>query len=439
MSTFTTPATHPGAKTRNFSIASLRSQYQSVRDTTLRLVEPLSAEDCAVQAMPDASPAKWHLAHSTWFFEAFVLAPNMRNYMPVNETYLYLFNSYYNTMGRQFARPHRGLLTRPSLDEILDYRRAIDDRVNSFLEKADAEVIRRIADIIIVGLNHEQQHQELILTDIKALLSANPLYPAYREWKKMQDPGGSAPTPQWLRFDEGLRHIGYEGSGFSYDNEMPRHRVWLDAFDLSDRPVTNAEFAEFIADGGYDRPDHWLSDGWNTVRAQGWQAPLYWGRDDGAWQYFTLGGPRPVDPAEPVCHVSYFEAEAYARWAGARLPTEAEWEIAAAAKPGEFGALVEDESFHPHPIGDNPADNPRLRRMIGDTWEWTSSAYTAYPGYKAPDGALGEYNAKFMCNQFVLRGGSCATPRSHIRWTYRNYFPADARWQFSGIRLARNS
>lgn len=420
---------------------SLLADYDAIRSMTLKLVEPLSAEDCALQAMPQASPAKWHLAHSTWFFEAFVLAPTIADYQPINETYLYLFNSYYNAMGRQFHRPHRGLLTRPSLDEVLDYRRAVDDRMKALIETAGEHVVSRLASTIETGLNHEQQHQELILSDIKTLFYANPLLPAYRTSDAtMPAPGKDAVGTQWLMFEAGLRDIGHAGEGFAYDNESPRHRVWLDAFSLAAHCVANADYLQFIAEGGYERPEYWLSDGWNTLREQGWSAPLYWEKIDGDWRQFTLAGMRQIDPAQPVCHLSYYEADAYARWAGARLPTEAEWEFAASQSPTNEtrGTLLEDERFHPASNPPAAAARTALHRMIGDVWEWTSSAYAAYPGYQSPEGALGEYNAKFMCNQFVLRGGSCVTPQSHIRVTYRNYFAADARWQFSGLRLARN-
>lgn len=416
----------------------LAERYRAIRTETLNLVAPLTAEDCAVQAMAEASPAKWHLAHSTWFFETFVLAAHDPKYVPFDETYLYLFNSYYNSVGKQYSRPHRGLLTRPSLDEVLDYRRAIDDRVLAFIDGANNDIAERAASTILIGLNHEQQHQELILTDIKALFWANPLRPAYQVGDSAALATGSTGPVRWVELDDGVREIGFSGDGFCYDNEMPRHRVWLDRFALSDRPVTNGEFIQFIEDGGYTRSDLWLSDGWIAVGREGWQSPLYWEKTDGGWAYFTLAGMRPVDLTEPVCHVSYFESDAFARWAGARLPTESEWESAAdgAAEPG---ALLEGHRFHPAALADTDRAATSLRRMIGDVWEWTSSAYSAYPGYRTPEGAIGEYNAKFMCNQFVLRGGSCATSGSHVRSTYRNYFSAAARWQFSGLRLARNA
>ncbi len=416
----------------------LAERYRSIRTETLNLVAPLTAEDCAVQAMAEASPAKWHLAHSTWFFETFVLAAHDPKYAPFDETYLYLFNSYYNSVGRQYSRPHRGLLTRPSLDEVLDYRRAIDDRVLAFIEGASNDIAKRAASTILIGLNHEQQHQELILTDIKALFWANPLRPAYQVDDSAASAIGSTGSVRWVELDDGLREIGFSGEGFCYDNETPRHRVWLDRFALSDRPVTNGEFIQFIEDGGYARSDLWLSDGWIAVGREGWHSPLYWEKTDGGWENFTLAGMRPVDLTEPVCHVSYFESDAYARWAGARLPTESEWESAADGAT-EQGALLEGHRFHPAALVDTDRAAISLRRMIGDVWEWTSSAYSAYPGYRTPEGAIGEYNAKFMCNQFVLRGGSCATSGSHVRGTYRNYFSAAARWQFSGLRLARNA
>jgi len=420
----------------------LRDYYRAVRGRTLQLTEPLSAEDCAIQAMPDASPAKWHLAHTSWFFETFLLAAFDSSHRPLNEAYAFLFNSYYNAVGAQFARPRRGLLSRPDLHEVLDYRRAVDDGVGAWLERASDEDFRRAAPIVVLGLNHEQQHQELILTDIKALFFANPLWPAYRP-SSVSELSEPAPAPNWIRFDEGVREIGHAGDAFAYDNESPRHRVWIDAFEICDRPVTNAEYRAFIEDGGYEQSAWWLSDGWTTVQQMHWQAPAYWHRVDGEWQEFTLAGMRSIRAAEPVTHLSFYEAEAYARWAGARLPTEAEWELAATtslegAGSAEAGALLEDESYHPRPIRAVPASTTP-RRMIGDVWEWTASAYAAYPGYRPPEGALGEYNAKFMCNQMVLRGGSCATPRDHIRATYRNFFPPAARWQFSGLRLARHS
>ncbi|HLH25807.1 MAG TPA: ergothioneine biosynthesis protein EgtB [Chloroflexota bacterium] len=408
----------------------LLQQYQKVRCFTERICEPLAAEDYVVQSMPDASPAKWHLAHTSWFFETFILSPTLPHYQPFHPMYCYLFNSYYNAVGERHARPQRGLLTRPTVGEIYQYRAHVDARMEEFLTAAAPERLAPIAPIVELGLHHEQQHQELLLTDLKHALACNPLRPAYRE--SAPGPAAEAPPLGWQAYPGGVGWLGFAGGGFAFDNELPRHRVFLEPFRLATRLVTNAEYLAFMADGGYRRPELWLSDGWNTVKAQGWDAPLYWEPRDGAWWVQTLAGPRPVAPAEPVCHVSYYEADAYARWAGARLPTEAEWEAAAADLP-VAGNFVESERFHPAPA---PAGGTGLQQMYGDVWEWTASAYSPYPGFRPTAGALGEYNGKFMCSQLVLRGGSCATPASHIRASYRNFFPPDARWQFSGIRLA---
>jgi ergothioneine biosynthesis protein EgtB len=407
-------------------------RYRSIRAMTSRLAEPLSPEDCQVQPMPDASPVKWHLAHTTWFFETFLLVPHRPGYQVFHPSYSYLFNSYYNAVGPRVARPERGLMTRPSLREIHAYRAAVDLAVEDFLRDTDGAMAKEIASVLELGLNHEQQHQELIVTDIKYTLAQNPLRPAYRADAAQEvdtDPG----PIEWRVLDGGVTWIGHDGSGFAFDNEGPRHRVFVDGFELASRPVTNREFIAFIEDGGYRRPDVWLSDGWHAVTSRGWQAPLYWEKVDGTWWTMTLGGFHPVSGAEPVCHVSYYEADAYARWAGARLPTEAEWEVAARSEQPR-GNLLEQERFHPRPA----EGGTRLAQCFGDVWEWTQSPYTAYPGMRPAAGALGEYNAKFMCNQLVLRGGSCATPETHIRSTYRNFFPPEARWQFTGIRLARS-
>jgi ergothioneine biosynthesis protein EgtB len=408
----------------------LLQQYQKVRCFTEWICEPLAIEDYVVQSMPDVSPAKWHLAHTSWFFETFILSPAIPDYHPFHPMYRYLFNSYYNAVGERHARPERGLLTRPTVAEIYRYRAHVDACMAELLGGADAEQLAPIAPIVELGLHHEQQHEELLLTDLKHVLACNPLRPAYREGAA--EDAGQAPPFGWVEYPGGIGCLGYDGAGFAFDNELPRHRVFLEPFRLATRPVTNAEYLAFMADGGYQRPELWLSDGWNTVGAQGWAAPLYWEQRDGAWWVQTLGGPRPVAAAEPVCHVSYYEADAYARWAGARLPTEAEWETAAAGLP-VAGNFVERERFHPAPA---PGGGTGLQQMYGDVWEWTASAYSPYPGYRPTAGALGEYNGKFMCSQLVLRGGSCATPQSHIRASYRNFFPPDARWQFSGIRLA---
>jgi ergothioneine biosynthesis protein EgtB len=412
--------------------APLASRYQTVRETTECLAQPLGPEDCQIQSMPDASPVKWHLAHTTWFFETFVLAPYATGYEAFSPLFAYLFNSYYNAIGDRLPRPRRGLITRPALEEVYAYRAVVDRAMQAYLESAGESLAADVRAVIELGLNHEQQHQELILTDIKHALACNPLRPVYRA---RAHPAANVRTRplDWSTFAEGLKLIGYAGRGFAFDNEGPRHRVFLEAFQFASRPVTCGEFQAFIDDGGYSRPELWLSDGWNTAKAHEWSAPLYWEEIDRAWWLMTLGGFRPLAQAEPVCHVSYYEADAYARWAGARLPTEAEWEAAARDQEPD-GNFLECGCFHPQPAPDGSG----IAQCFGDVWEWTASPYTPYPGSRPAAGALGEYNAKFMCNQLVLRGGSCATPASHIRATYRNFFPPEARWQFTGIRLARD-
>lgn len=417
--------------------------YRRVRQASEALRAPLQVEDCVVQSMTEASPTKWHLAHTTWFFETFVLSAET-NYHPVDSRYSYLFNSYYNAIGERIARDRRGLLTRPTVAEVAGYRAEVDDRVRIFLESADDATIDQIRDALILGLNHEQQHQELLLTDIKHALSFNPLNPAYHPRaaapSKNRSGAGLKP-PGWIGHDAGVREIGHvDGSGFAYDNEGPRHKRYVDAFELADRLVTNREFLAFIDDDGYRRPEFWLSDGWATVARAGWSAPLYWRTEDGQRRAFTLGGLLDLDLDEPVCHVSYYEADAFARWAGARLPTEAEWEIAATAEGVDrAGNFVESERCHPAALDPSKTPDQAPAQLFGDVWEWTASPYTPYPGFHAAAGAIGEYNGKFMCNQFVLRGGSCATPGSHIRATYRNFFPPESRWQFTGLRLARDA
>ena len=410
---------------------SLLQRYRTVRGLTQALGSPLSAEDCSVQSMPDASPVKWHLAHTSWFFETFVLKNYQTGYRVFDEQYGYLFNSYYNAIGNRIPRSARGLLSRPSLEDVIRYRHHVDEHVGDLLESVGTGP-KQLAEIIELGLNHEQQHQELILTDIKHALAGNPLRPAYRALDETPLES-AAPPVAWQDFPEGLRLIGHGVGGFAFDNEEPRHRVFVAAFRLASRLVTSGEYQSFIADGGYERPEFWLSDGWAAKVAQGWSAPLYWEDRGGRQSIMTLAGPRVRDEAEPVCHVSFYEADAYARWADARLPSEAEWEIAAADHVVNGNLLDGMES----PL--QPLAAPRasgLNQLFGDVWEWTVSPYTAYPGYRPAAGAIGEYNGKFMCNQFVLRGGSCATPRSHIRPTYRNFFPPEARWQFTGFRLA---
>jgi ergothioneine biosynthesis protein EgtB len=412
--------------------ASLAPRYLAVRAATEALAAPLSAEDCAIQSMPDASPVKWHLAHTSWFFETFVLEPHMPGYRVHDAAFRVLFNSYYNAVGDKHPRPQRGLLSRPSLDDVRRYRRHVDAAMHELL--ARDELMARLAALIELGLNHEQQHQELILTDVKHMLSCNPLKPAYAR-ARVAEAADGAPPLEWVAFDEGIFEIGYGDAGFAFDNETPRHRQFLEAFALASRPVTNGEYSAFISAGGYRRPELWLSEGWDWLNANAIAAPLYWEDDGGGARQFTLHGMLPVEGGAPVCHVSLFEADAYARWAGARLPTEAEWEVAAARAPVE-GNFVEDGVLRPRPA--RRAHSP-VAQIFGDVWEWTQSAYAPYPGFQPAAGAIGEYNGKFMCNQYVLRGGSCLTPRSHIRATYRNFFPAGARWQLSGLRLARDA
>lgn len=407
----------------------LAGRYREVRRTTEALAAPLSAEDCVVQTMPDVSPTKWHLAHTSWFFETFVLSRAVDGYGPFHPRFSYLFNSYYDAVGARHCRHRRGILSRPPLHEVEAYRAHVDDVLLRWLERGEASP--ELAALVELGLHHEQQHQELILTDIKHVLWSNPMKPVYR--KTVRAAQRRSPSPSvWRSYEGGLCWIGSDGSEFSFDNEGPRHRAYLEPFELASRLVTCGEFLEFVQAGGYRDPRLWLSDGWAAVQAGGWEAPLYWELQDGEARCFTLHGARPVDRDEPVCHVSFYEADAFARWAGARLPTELEWEVAAAETAVE-GNLLESERFHPAPASGDGA----LLQLFGDVWEWTGSPYTPYPGYRAPAGAIGEYNGKFMSSQMVLRGGSCATPRSHIRSTYRNFFPPEARWQLSGIRLAR--
>ena len=403
----------------------LAQRYRRVRQQTVQLCAGLTAEDMMVQSMPDASPAKWHLAHTTWFFEQFVLARDPR-YRPRNRAWNYLFNSYYQSVGPMHARPQRGLLSRPTLEEVLAYRRHVDQALDSMLARGDETAS---AAVIELGLQHEQQHQELLLTDIQHAFWNNPLLPAYLQAAALPAATTSAPL-QYLPGAEGVVEIGHAGEGFAFDNETPRHRALLAPHALANRLVTNEEYAAFVHDGGYREPSLWLSDGWATVQNEGWQRPLYW-RPDLA-SAFSLSGVQALDPNAPVCHLSYFEADAFARWAGARLPTEAEWEAAAAALPVQ-GNLLDGMPRPPQ-----AAHGTGLLQMYGDAWEWTASPYVAYPGFRPLPGALGEYNGKFMCGQWVLRGGSCATPLGHVRASYRNFFPPQARWQFVGLRLAKD-
>jgi ergothioneine biosynthesis protein EgtB len=409
----------------------LAARYAETRAVTAALAAPLSAEDCAIQSMSDASPVKWHLAHTSWFFETFVLAPHCADYALFEPAFRVLFNSYYNAVGDKHPRPQRGLLSRPSLEDVEAYRRHVDRAMQELLAVATSA---KICELVELGINHEQQHQELILTDVKHMLSCNPLKPAYAAARAARTTPAAAPMT-WVEFGARVTEIGHRPPGFAFDNEMPRHREFLSAFAIAARPVTNAEYLAFVADEGYRRPELWLSEGWDWVNANGITAPGYWERSDEAWRSFTLNGMLALEPDAPVSHVSLYEADAYARWAGQRLPTESEWEVAA-QETSIDGNFLEEGWLQPRPAAANDA---RLLQLFGDVWEWTRSAYAPYPGFRAAAGAVGEYNGKFMCNQYVLRGGSCATPKSHIRATYRNFFPAPARWQFTGFRLARDS
>jgi ergothioneine biosynthesis protein EgtB len=403
------------------SLERLASDFERVRAQTEALAAELSAEDQCVQSMPDASPTKWHRAHTTWFFDTFVLRPaGIEGLCP--PAYAVLFNSYYNAVGEQYHRPSRGLLTRPSHDEVTGYRRRVDDAILDLLRgDLDDENAGRVE----VGLHHEQQHQELVVTDIKHLLSSNPLDPAYLA---QAEPEGtaSAPAMRWADRPGGIVRVGCDPALFHFDNECPVHDALVHPFQIAQRLVTNGEYLAFMDDGGYDRPELWLSDGWQAVQTQGWRAPQYWREDEDGWSTYTLHGRRRVRDSEPTIHVSYYEADAYARWAGARLPTEQEWE-AATAKPEPAPLCGRALSVH-----------PLVPSLYGAAWQWTSSSHAAYPGYRPAPGALGEYNGKFMCGQYVLRGSSCATPAGHARRSYRNFFPPAARWQFSGVRLARD-
>jgi ergothioneine biosynthesis protein EgtB len=410
-----------------FSHNGLLEDLYRVRDLTVRLCDPLRAEDCVVQSAPETSPAKWHLAHTTWFFENFLLIPYLPKYRPYHPRFGFLFNSYYESVGEFHPRLQRGLLSRPSLDEIKAYRVHVDQHMGKLLAAPSTNDAAEVRARTTLGIHHEQQHQELLLTDIKHLFACNPLRPAYRE--ALSPDASTIPPLDWLRLPAGMYAFGHGGDGFAFDNETPRHRRYVDEFSLASRPVTNAEYIEFIAAGGYRQPTLWLSDGWRKVNEARWTAPLYWEQQDGEWWQMTLAGYRRVQSGEPVCHVSYFEADAFARWAGKRLPTEFEWEAAAATQTPE-GNFLESGRLHPQPARDGAG------HFFGDVWEWTQSAYSPYPGYRPTAGALGEYNGKFMVNQLVLRGGSCVTPATHIRASYRNFFYPQDRWQFMGIRLA---
>jgi ergothioneine biosynthesis protein EgtB len=408
----------------------LSARYADVRATTEELAAPLSPEDQTVQSMPDASPTKWHRAHVTWFFETFILSKHLSGYRACNDAYAYIFNSYYEALGDRQPRAERGLISRPGVEEVADYRQHVDRAMARLL---GSDLAPGVPELVTLGLHHEQQHQELLLMDIKHVLSRNPLRPVYRDNHQCTGERMVPPKAGWIEHESGTAEIGHQGPEFAFDNEYPRHPVYLTPFALADRPVTNGEWLTFMEAGGYERHEFWLSDGWSVVMNQGWRAPLYWFTDPDEpdqWLQFTLSGVRPVDPDEPVCHVSYYEADAFSHWTGMRLPTEAEWETVAAAS-GEGSNFLGDRAVHPRPAIETNA-------LYGDVWEWTSSAYAPYPGFRAAPGAVGEYNGKFMVSQYVLRGGCCATPVGHTRPTYRNFFPPGARWAFSGVRLARD-
>lgn len=409
----------------------LKQKFNRVRSFTEKLTDPLEVEDFIVQVVTHASPAKWHLAHTSWFFEAFLLEKATNDYETLHPQYSYLFNSYYLQTGEPHCRDKRGNLSRPTVKEVFEYREYVDNRMIDFMENSPDDLFQEWAEVIEIGLNHEQQHQELLITDLKYMFAQNPLYPVYIDRKQPE-----APEPgklQWSSFEEGVYEVGHSGDDFGYDNEFSRHKTYIQNFELANRLVTNREYLEFIENGGYTESKWWLDEGFATVEKENWKAPLYWIEKDGQWYYYTLNGIRKIDLNEPVTHVSYFEADAYARWAGARLPTEQEWEVASIDVEIN-GNFVENEYFHPT-AADPEAEG--LQQMFGNVWEWTQSSYSPYPGYKPLPGALGEYNGKFMCNQYVLRGGSCATSESHIRKTYRNFFHPHEQWQFMGIRLAR--
>ncbi len=409
------------------------SRYQRVRARTEELASVLAAEDQVVQSMEDASPAKWHLAHTTWFFEEFILTKLAPAYRPFDPDYFFLFNSYYEGAGPRHARPRRGMLTRPGVTEVAAYRLHVTSAIAALVSEADEATWQAIAPLIELGLQHEQQHQELLLTDLLHAFSCNPLKPAYRPLRPAAV--SSAPgAPDWIGFDGGIAEIGHAGEGLAFDNEGPRHETLLQPFRLTSRLVTNADWLAFMADGGYATPTLWLFDGWARVQTEGWEAPGYWQQHEGEWQTMTLAGLRPLEPAAPVCHVSFYEAEAFARWAGKRLPLEAEWEVAAAGRPVE-GNLRDADHLRPLPA----ATAPGLQQLFGDVWEWTQSPYAPYPGFRPAEGTVGEYNGKFMCNQLVLRGGSCVSSADHIRTTYRNFFYPHQRWQFTGLRLAEEA
>lgn len=432
------PQLHPDRLRNAAARDDLLRAHHAVRELTEKLAEPLSPEDQCLQSMDDASPTKWHRAHTSWFFETFLLQPHQPGYCVFDEHFNYMFNSYYEQVGERHPRPERGILSRPPVEAITQYRRYVDAAMVELVSRADDHMLMQITPLVALGLAHEQQHQELLLTDIKHAFSRQPAYaPAYVPPQNLvREP--AAPM-DFIGFAGGICEIGHDGHGFAFDNEGPRHRVLLHPYRIATRPVTCGEYLDFMADGGYSRPELWLSDGWALVQKEGWQAPAYWQQDTRrfgeGWQIFTLQGRRALDPAEPVCHVSFYEAAAFAEWAGKRLPTEAEWENAASSARRLHSGSLLDRS-HPHP---RPCHAPSGElQMFGEVWEWTRSAYEPYPGFRPAAGAVGEYNGKFMIGQQVLRGGSCVTPPGHVRASYRNFFPPAARWQFSGIRLAED-
>lgn len=432
MKSATLPQTERSLSAR-FSRSHLMDRFKAVRQASLDIVGPLEPEDFVIQVMTNTSPTKWHLAHVSWFFETFVLDKAYDDYQSMHPQYAYIFNSYYLQTGEPHGRAKRGFLSRPTVDEVMEFREYVNEEILDFLEHASEKKLEEFGPVIEIGINHEQQHQELMITDFKFMFGQNPLYPVYRD---RELPESSSPGPlNWVSFDEGIYEIGNAGDEFTYDNEHPRHREFLEAFELGDRLITNREFMKFMNDEAYSRSELWLDDGWAAVNENNWDAPLYWCRRDDGWYHYTLSGLRKPDLNEPVTHISYYEADAFARWAGKRLPTEVEWEVAAGDQP-YVGNFVENETFHPMPV-EKTGDG--LKQMYGNVWEWTQSSYDAYPGYEPLEGALGEYNGKFMCGQYVLRGGSCATSQTHIRNTYRNFFYPDARWQFNGIRLAQTT
>jgi ergothioneine biosynthesis protein EgtB len=423
----------PDRKQNRSERENLKKHYKKIRSFTESLTESLETEDFVIQAMENASPAKWHLAHTTWFFEVFVLKHALKEFESMHPQYDYIFNSYYVQTSDPHCRDKRGNLSRPTVKQVFEYRKYVDEHMLSLIDSMTDTEFDEWASVVEVGIHHEQQHQELLLTDLKYMFAQNPLYPIYQETDRPQLK--DLPAVNWVHFDEGVYEIGHLGDEFGYDNEFPNHKTYIHDFAIADRLVTNGEYLEFLEDGGYKDPKWWLDEGFAAVENNEWDRPLYWVERNGEWYHFTLSGLEKIDVNEPVTHVSYFEADAYARWKGCRLPTEHEWEVAS-KKESLKGNFVESKHHHPACFSKN-SRGKKIHQMFGDVWQWTQSSYAPYPGYKPFPGALGEYNGKFMVNQYVLRGGSCATSRSHIRKTYRNFFHTGARWQFSGIRLAK--